>query len=50
MVVSRYGAALIALLAMGLCTALFRSDASSIELSVERLGKVCTPLSNLRIC
>lgn len=50
MAVGRCGAALIALLGVGLCTALFRSDASSIDVSVESLGKVCTPLSTLRIC
>jgi hypothetical protein len=50
MAVGRCGAAHIALLGLGLCAALFRGETSSIDASVETLGKVCTPISVLATC
>lgn len=43
MAVGRYGAALIALLGVGLCAALFRSDASSVDVSGGAIGNVRNP-------
>lgn len=40
MAVGRYGAALIALLGVGLCAALFSSDASSVDVPLRVIQKV----------
>ena len=47
MAVGRFGAALLALVGVGLCAALLRSDASSIDVPVRGIADVRTHLCGI---
>lgn len=49
MAVGHYGAALIALLGVGLCAAIFKSDASSFHVPLGGIGKVCSDLKKMAL-